>query len=572
MQAPPITAYNSLFEVGSIAHVAQLRGAFQPDDIGYTFVDDAVENPVSLTYRELDQRARQVAAVLRQQLAPSDRVLLVFPAGLEFVCAFFGCLYAELVAVPVYPALSKTQLPRLAAIARDSGAKLALSCAASKPAAIAEFPELAALRWLDSAEIAQTEVERPDTNTLIADSSLAMLQYTSGSTGAPKGVMITHGSLLRNCALIQHWLKLDATQPGVTWLPPYHDMGLIGCILEPMFAGFHAVMLSPWTFARKPSTWLHAISRYRAAVSGAPNFAYELCARTVSEEEKRTLDLSAWTAAFCGAEAISAGTLARFADAFAACGFSREAFAPCYGLAEATLAVTGRVGSAATSGHAFDSAALAEGRAVSAANGASGSCLLVSCGKPLDGTSVVIVNAETHALEPEGVVGEVWVDSPSAALGYWEKTALSRETFGLELEARARRYLRTGDVGFIWGSELYIAGRSKDLIIIRGKKFSPVDVENVVEASHASIRPSSAIAFGFRREDEECLVVVARVSAADARAKSEEITVAIRAAVSKSMSLQVASVCLVTSDKIGRTSSGKARRFAWRAAFEKGAL
>ena len=382
----------------------------------------------SITYGELDERARALGARLQSEGAAGERVLLLYPPGLDYVVAFFGCLYAGAVAVPAYPPQSARNLSRLQAVASDARAAYALTTAdicSRLEGGAADTAGLSGLRWLvtDGAE----EAGRADDwrEPPVTPETLAFLQYTSGSTGDPKGVMVSHGNVLHNSALIARGFGYTPSTECVTWLPLYHDMGLIGGVLQPLYGGFTNTLLSPLSFVRNPYGWLKAISTYKADLSGAPNFAYDLCARRVADGQRATLDLSGWEVAFVGAEPIRPATLERFAAAFAPCGFRRKAFLPCYGLAEATLIVSCGARGAGPSAHTADRSALEQHRVLDT-DGEAVASLFSSCGRPLPPQEVVLVNPETRTLCRPDEVGEVWVSGPSVARGYWgrpEETA-----------------------------------------------------------------------------------------------------------------------------------------------------
>ncbi|HSP80803.1 MAG TPA: fatty acyl-AMP ligase, partial [Myxococcaceae bacterium] len=383
----------------------------------YTFLDDAGEEEGAWSYGELELRARRIARAL-EGLGAGERVVLLYPPGLEYIAGFFGCLYAGLIAVPAYPPdpsrLERT-LPRLRAIIQDARATAVLTT--SFIASMGEFlfeqaPDLAALRWVATDELpegSEAGWREPE----VGPDSLAFLQYTSGSTGSPKGVMLSHRNLLHNLELIAHAFRANEQSVGVIWLPPYHDMGLIGGILEPLYVGFHTVLMSPLTFLKRPLRWLQAISRYRGTISGGPDFAFELCTRRISEEERQGLELGSWEVAFCGAEPIRARTMERFVEAFGPRGFRREKLYTCYGLAEGTLIVTGGEQGQAPLVRTVDGAALQRGRGELVSAEQPGSRTVVGCGRTLADQEVLIVHPEARTRCPEGEVGEIWVSGPS---------------------------------------------------------------------------------------------------------------------------------------------------------------
>ncbi|HEY6321946.1 MAG TPA: fatty acyl-AMP ligase [Thermoanaerobaculia bacterium] len=580
----------------SLVELGRARAATLGDQPLYTFLPErGGEDVAQLSYAGLDLRARAIAAALQRLGASGQRALLLYPPGLEFVAAFFGCLYAGVVAVPAYPPRSARTLPRLLEIARDARPAVALTTtelAAMIGGMAAQVPDLSALRLLATNAVPLDEAETW-TDPGASGSTMAFLQYTSGSTAAPKGVMVTHGNLLHNEETIRQAFGQTAASVIVGWLPLYHDMGLIGNVMQPLYLGARCVLMSPIAFLQSPKRWLAAISRYRATTSGGPNFAYDLCARKISPADRTDLDLSSWDTAFNGAEPVRAETMVRFAEAFGGCGFQANAFFPCYGLAEATLFVTGGAGPGEVRGvprvAAFDRALLeaGEARPLPAADPASST--LVSCGCAWPGQELAIVDPATLTPCAGGAIGEVWLRGPSVAQGYWQRPVETAETFDGRLakddpggsragaEASPAPFLRTGDLGFLDGGELFIAGRLKDLIIIRGRNLYPQDIELTVERSHPALRPGCGAAFSIELGQEERLVVVhehertPNDSPLDPESV-EAIAEAVRRAVAEQHEAQVQQVVLLRAGTIPKTSSGKIQRRACRAALLGGRL
>jgi acyl-CoA synthetase (AMP-forming)/AMP-acid ligase II len=544
------------------------RALQQPDQLAYTFLLDGEASELHSTYLQLRRRARAIAAALRLAAAKGERALLLYPPGLDFIEGFFGCLYAGVVAVPAYPPdpakLNRT-LPRLQAVIADAQATLVLttsSILAMAKLIFAEAQDLKALHWLATDMVVNRVDEDWQPEPATTD-DLAFLQYTSGSTGHPRGVMLTHANLLHNASLIFDVFEHTKTDSYVSWLPMFHDMGFMVGVLQPLYAGIRAVVMSPASFLQRPARWLEAISRYRATTSGGPNFAYDLCVRKITAEDAAALDLSSWSVAFNGAEPVRAETLDRFASRFGPCGFRRAALYPCYGLAEATLIVTGgRKKSLPIIKRVPHEKAEVETK----------SKLVVGCGRELMGERVIIVDpASLTELKP-GQVGEIWVSGPSVARGYWNRPAETRETFNAYLfETREGPFLRTEDLGFIEDGELYITGRIKDLIIIRGLNHYPQDIEWTVERCHAALRPGCGAAFTVEVDSEERLAIVQEI---DTRAEADldQVIAAIREAVAAEHELQVYAVTLIKPGQIPKTSSGKIQRRASRRKFLEGAF
>ncbi|MEW5926854.1 MAG: non-ribosomal peptide synthase/polyketide synthase [Gemmatimonadota bacterium] len=558
----------------SLVDLLRLRADEDPARCAYTFLLNGEIEEGHATYGELDLRARAVAARLQALGARGERALLLYPPGLEYVAALFGCFYAGVVAVPAYPPRRNKPDPRLRGIVADCAPTLALTTRELLGEAerlCAHTPELGGLRWLATEDVAADEAEGW-TDPRAAGDTLAFLQYTSGSTAAPKGVMVSHGNLLHNSALIERLAGYTPQTRSVIWLPPYHDMGLIGGILQPLFTGYWAALFSPVAFIQRPARWLEAVSRYGATSSGGPNFAYDLCVRAVRPEEREALDLSRWEVAFNGAEPVRAETLRAFSEAFAPCGFRARAFYPCYGLAEATLMVTGSRPAEPPAERAVDPEALGEGRVREVPDGR---YRLVGSGRSAPSQRVLIVDPATLRECAPDRVGEVWVSGPSVARGYWGRAEETAETFGaLEAGTGEGPFLRTGDLGFLDGDgELFVTGRLKDLIVVRGRNHYPQDIEQTAIRSHEGLRAGLGAAFGVDRGGEERLVVVQEVSRrAAAGLDVEEVAEAIRRAVAAEHGVQVHAVAVVRPGGVPRTSSGKVQRRACRALFLAGEL
>ena len=558
-------APSSSFDSASLLELSRRRAESQPEELAYTFLADGETGEERLTYAGLDARARAIGGLLQELGARGERVLLLYPPGLDYVTAFVGCVYAGAIAVPAYPPdpmrLGRT-LPRLEALISDARARFALTNEFIRSMAdgLAEqFPGLAGLKWV-ATDAVPADAASAWKDPGLTRESLAFLQYTSGSTGTPRGVMLSHGNLLHNSTAIQRGFESSAGSVGVIWLPPYHDMGLIGGVLQPLFAGFPVVLLSPLDFLKRPARWLEAISRHRGTISGGPNFAYDLCVRKTTPEQRAALDLSSWSVAFNGAEPVRAETLERFAEAFAVSGFRREAFYPCYGLAEGTLIVTG--------GRKSEPPVVRDWQQ----EGARGVRQLVGCGAGVLDQELLIADPETLAPVPEGQLGEIWVRGGSVAQGYWDRPEQSEQTF------RARRsdtgegpWLRTGDLGFLSGGELFVAGRIKDLIIIRGRNLYPQDLEQTAEASHPALRPGCSAAFSLELDGQEQLVLVHEVDRAKLPEPAEAVE-AIRRTVAEQHEVAPGRVVLVPAGHIPKTSSGKIQRSTCRAMYLAGEL
>ena len=568
------------FEATTLVDLLYRRALQQPENRAYTFLIDGEVEGAHLTYGELDLRARAIATVLQQRVERGSRAMLVYPGDLEFIVAYFGCLYAGVIAVPTYPPQTRTKrsLAKLRSIMDDVQPSVVLttsSLSSMVESLFAQAQELQGIPLITTDDIAN-DLAEAWRDPAVDSNTLAFLQYTSGSTGLPKGVMLTHGNLLHNLTLIHNYFGIASGDRGATWLPPYHDMGLIGMILGTVFVGVESTIMSPVAFLQRPIRWLQAISNTRATISGGPNFAYDLCVRKITAEQKATLDLSSWTIAVNGAEPVRPETLERFVEAFAPCGFRREAFYPCYGLAEASLIVAGGQCDAPPIIKTFQAAPLAQNRVVPVPVGAEASYeneglrRLVGSGQAPVGQKIVIVDPESLTPCQPDQVGEIWVSGPSIAQGYWQKPAETERTFRAYLPNSAEGpFMRTGDLGFLQDGELFVTGRLKDLIIIRGRNHYPHDIELTVEQAHPALRSGCGVAFSVDEAGEERLVIVYEVERQYRNLNVDEVVGSIRQAVAEHHELQVYAVVLIKMSSILKTSSGKLQRRATREAFLK---
>ena len=540
------------------------------------FLGDQEGDETCVTYAELDQRARAIAAELQAAGGLGQRALVLHPPGLEYIVALLGCFYAGVVAVPAYPPRMNRSVNRLRDIALDAEARFGLTTAAALDRFDRQEPsncDLAALHWIATDKCSPELATQWMPHTPRTD-DIALLQYTSGSTSAPKGVVLSHGNFLHNISGLAALRGANTDDHFVSWLPPYHDMGLVGATLLPLCSGTTATLLSPTTFLQRPYRWLAAISRYGGTISGGPNFAFDLCCRRISEAQRATLDLRRWRVAFSGAERVRAGTLERFAEMFASCGFRPAAFAPCYGLAEATLAVSFTPVDELPALARLDEHELGKGCAVDSKPGEK-TRALVGCGKPLPDCDLRVVDPQTRQLLPDNSVGELWVRTPSVALGYWRKPELSAAVFGAQLagcdESAATVYLRTGDLGFMRDGMVFIAGRIKDLIVLRGVNHYPEDIEAAIESCHPRLRPGCGVAFSADLDGDERLVIVHEVDSLR-ELMPAPLLEAIRNTVSEQLQLQVYDVVLVEPGSVPKTSSGKLQRSLCRELYQSDRL
>ncbi|BCL83201.1 non-ribosomal peptide synthetase [Ktedonobacteria bacterium brp13] len=544
------------------------RASHHPDKNVYTFLLDGETREVSFSYAELDYQARTVAAYLQEHVEPGARVLLLYPPGLEYIAAIFGCWYAGVVAVPVYPPRLNQNLTRIEAIIQDADAHAALTTSAILSGLQRKFTEdslLQQLHWLVLEQKSEGLAERWH-EYFPARDALALLQYTSGSTGSPKGVMVTHDNLIQNAVVTQKGMSFDSNIHCVGWLPAYHDMGLMGIILEPLFMGGSSVLMAPASFLQQPLRWLQAISRFKANTSGGPNFAFDLCVRKATPEVIATLDLSSWDVAFTGSEPIHAETLERFYQTFAPCGLRRETFYPCYGMAEATLLISGGSKQEPPIVRNFVQASLEQNypRLVSE-HDEEESHQLVSCGRPQPEQRILIVDPVSHVECAPHQVGEIWVVSPNITQGYWRRPQETQEAFQAYLkDSNEGPFLRTGDLGFLFDGELFVTGRLKDMIIIRGQNYYPQDIESAAELSHRALRQNCSAAFSLSVEGDERVILVMEIERTFLHHDPQELFSAIRQAVLEACNVHVYAMVLLKPASMLKTSSGKIQRRACR--------
>lgn len=564
-------------EPSNIIDVLRARAADTPDRVVFSFLRDGVNVSESVTFGDLDRRARETAAWLQARFPPGTRALLLHPPGIDFIVAFFGCAYAGMIAIPAYPPRGREIDPRLRAMAADAGAAAAFTTPDVWPKVSALIRDAEgfgdiqcatsddmvgdAAAWRDLGPTADTPVH---------------LQYTSGSTSTPKGVIVTHGNLMANLRDMDLGWRHEADSVIVSWLPHFHDMGLVYGVLEPVFAGLPCYLMPPVAFMQKPARWLQALSTFKGTHTAAPNFAYDLCARKIKPADVAGIDLSRWAVAVNGAEPIRAATLERFTDAFGGVGFRPLTFCPGYGLAEATLKVTATPRDEAPIVLAIEGAALDRGRVVVTPPGReddTGLRTLVSSGVTAIDTDVAIVDPETKRRCGEDTVGEVWVAGSIVAAGYWNRATETTETFEARVDGEGNvPFLRTGDLGFLHDGRLYICGRLKDLIIIRGQNHYPQDIEQTVERLGAPLRSHGCAAFSVDIDGEERLIIAQEIEREARGAGLEDVVGRIRQAVAEGHEVQVHDTVLLTEGALPRTSSGKIQRHACREQYRQGTL
>lgn len=543
----------------TIIDILQQRACLTPNAVAYRFVQGAALAASELSYGELWLLVQRLAVSLQERRLQERQVLLVCKSQRNFIISFFACLAAGIVAVPTALPRRKALIGRLQLLLEDAGAAAILSDANEvqdlAQAASLAFIDLQA--WIDSAEASAQGNVRLLELTPLQSEAIAFLQYTSGSTGDPKGVVVTHANLMANSAAIQQAMRISDASAVFTALPLFHDMGLVGGVIQPMFAGCTGHCMTPAEFVQYPERWLQSIAKFNITVSGGPNFMYELAARSIEAGQVDGCDLSRWELAFCGAEPIRADTVKAFSARFAGIGFKAEAFYPCYGMAESTLFITGQAAGQALAVHEH-----AGGRAV-------------GCGKVFCDTEVLIVDPEACRPLPAGQVGEIWVRGSSVAAGYWQRPGLSAATFRAQLAGDAGgSYLRTGDLGFLLGEELFITARLKDVIVMYGKKYAPQDIESEAEAAHPGLCQQGSAAFSVARDGGDAIVLVCEMRRSWLRRSDEWPLIgrAVRAAVSAAYALTIDDVVLIKPTTLPRTSSGKVRRAQCRNDYLLGAL
>ena len=547
--------------------------AKQPDKTAYVFLAERGGEEASLTFSELDQRVSVAAGQIARQTEAGDRALLLFHAGLDFVMAFLGCLRAGVIAVPMMVPRRASSRDSSAAILADCAPRLVITNVAlclSRPDVIENLGSAFEFLMLDAADVLEQPVSPTHPR-----SEIGFLQYTSGSTSAPKGVMVTHRNLIENLEMIRRAFGNTQASTYVSWVPLYHDMGLILNALETLYVGSTCVLMSPAAFMQQPIAWLRAIHQYRAEVAGAPNFAFDLCAGRIRDEQLAEIDLSCWRVAFNGAEPVRADSLTRFAAKFAGYGFDAKAFYPCYGLAEATLLVSG-----GRRGHGPIIRSVArdalQRHQIAQSHNEADRHILIGCGRQLVGESIAIVDPECYKALAAAHIGEIWVSGANVAKGYWRNAVATKATFAATLSGESEgAWLRTGDLGFVdEDGELFVTGRIKDLIIIRGINHYPQDIENTVQNSHPALRRNCGAAFAaLNRDQNEMLVVVQEVERTSRHhIDADDVAGAIREAVANEHEIAVGEIVLARPGAVPKTTSGKIQRSLTRALWQQGQL
>lgn len=550
-----------MHSAGTLVDLLRRHASAFSDRRVYTFLADGESESGTLTYSQLDAAASAAAAVLLESAAPGDRAILLYPVGLEYIIGLFGCLYAGIIAVPAYPwKTDRRSGARIRTMIEDCRPRLVLTSERLRDSAAAAIGELAcdpAPPLVIATDQAPASHRAAVLQPVITPDVLALLQYTSASVADAKGVRITHANLMANQKMIREAMSHDEESHFVSWLPPYHDMGLVGNLLQPLYLGSSCVFMPPSAFIQKPVRWLAAISKFGARTSGAPTFAYDLCVKRISPEQHPEVDLSRWTVAYCGAEAVDATVFERFCSRFAASGFRREAFYPCYGLAEATLMVSGSNAHEAPSVIEVD-VGLAE-RGVLRERAGRGR-RLVGCGAPPSGSEIRIVNPESCQALHDGEIGEIWVAGAHVADGYWARPDATQEMFHATLGGGSTGYLRTGDLGAVLEGQIYIAGRIKEIIIHHGRNLCPTDIEAVVVSSLGEAVNACA-AFALPGEGTEQVGIVVEVARRGFDSGAvDRLGEVVAWELYRAFEIVPARLVFVRTGTVPRTSSGKKQR------------
>jgi acyl-CoA synthetase (AMP-forming)/AMP-acid ligase II len=564
----------------TIPEIIQARAILTPERIAYIYLKDGEEDKDVITYKELDKSARIIAQRLLEINAKGERALMLYHPGTDFIKALYGCFYAGVIAVPAYAPRKNRSLDRIKTLVVDSGATIVLCVTEIHnlfERSFSDFEELKSMQWVPTDQCLTTEPEMIEL-ALPLPTDIALLQYTSGSTGLPKGVMVTHQNIIRNLEFIRQCFSLRPESVSVSWLPSFHDMGLIDGVIGPCYNGFTGVLMPPVAFIQKPVRWLKAIMKYKGTHGGAPNFAYDLCVEGVQFEERQNLNLSSMETLYCGAEPIRKDTIDRFIKTYSEYGFRANAMFPCYGMAETTLIIAGPEALRGPVYLNVSASALEMNKIVPVIENEHDSRFLAGVGYNWIDTDVKIVNPDTLELTKQDEVGEIWISGSIVTAGYWNKEEVTLNTFHARIKDNSgneghRNYLRTGDLGFFHNGELYITGRLKDMVILQGKNLYPQDIEFIVEKSHPAMRANASAAFSIEKDNTEKLVIVAEVERSWIRdLNTEEVCDAIRNNIAEEFEQEVYAIQLLRTASILKTSSGKIQRKACQKAFLSGTL
>jgi acyl-CoA synthetase (AMP-forming)/AMP-acid ligase II len=540
-----------------------------PERPAFRFLGDGTKESAVWSYGDLSNRTNAIAALLASHAKPGDRALLLYPPGLDFIAAFLGCLRAGVVAVPLYAPHPRRPDERLTTVAQDCAPKLVLSDAAT----------LIRIAQALDREPALDGVSRLATDALTASHSvgfqprsnqLAFIQYSSGSTSAPNGICITHANLMTNEAMIQDAMRIGQDSVVISWLPTHHDMGLIGDTLQPIFSGCVGVKMPAAAFLQHPRRWLDAVTKYRGTITGGPNFAFDLCVQRISDEERRSLDLGSLRVAYCGSEPVRPRTLQAFADAFSVASFNAKSFFPCYGLAEATLFASGGPAGDGFIEHPVSAKNL-QRNIISTPESSEDTQILAASGQLAKSSEFAIVDPLTRQLQKPSDIGEIWLRGPHIAAEYWNKPELTKQRLRAFDEHGRGPFLATGDLGYVENGQVYVTGRIKDLIIIRGRNHYPQDIEQTASRAHPLLMGHNGAAFSVEEDGTETIVIVHEIARSAREVDFEEARKAATSAVSETHGVQ-AQVRIVKWGSVPKTSSGKVRRAACKELYLRNAL
>lgn len=571
---------NKKTKIGTFVEVLEKKAFISPKKVAFTYLNKGGIKE-TITYEELINEVKQMAGFMQQNNYTGKRALIMYPSSIMYIKVFLACMFANVVAIPVYPPTLSKNMDRIKNIMTDSKASLIFTSKSLNTRLNNRLTDGNNKKQNDFQWICLEDITLPSVSAWsfpnIHNETVAFLQYTSGSTSEPKGVMVTHNNIVCNEEMIKNSFETTKNSVILGWLPMYHDMGLIGNVLHPLYLGATGILMDPMDFLQKPFRWLKAISDYQVDVSGGPNFAYELCLKKITDEELHSLNLTSWEVAFNGAEPISSDTIENFQRRFAICGFKENRFYPCYGLAEATLFVSGGKRHEKPIIKNFDSEELKQNRAIEVNDNKINSTSIVSCGIASVNQTVIVVDPKTKKIRPDGIVGEIWVKGDNVASGYLNDH--TPEVFTGSVDGVDGFFLKTGDLGFIQQANLYVTGRNKDLIVIRGKNYYPQDIERLIE-KYSCIRDGCSAAFSVTHQHEEKLVIVAeleriyrpRVGKQHESFQPKDFFSSFRKRIMEELGVQPFAIKLIKTGSILKTSSGKIRRGDCKQAYETGQL
>jgi acyl-CoA synthetase (AMP-forming)/AMP-acid ligase II/acyl carrier protein len=553
--AKPTTAFSQLTEL------LDYRASVNKDDLAFVVLDQDGIEIEKINYGDLIRLSKSIAAGLQGKTKQGDSCLLLSAPGLDFITALFGCIYAGLVAIPAYPPKKNKKNDRLWSVIEDANPACILLSQEIENMLVANPDAFEKMIGIPRMIIDRKSADHSDQYKYpaLSDNDTILLQYTSGTTGNPLGTMINHAGIMHNSEVIKIAFGHDAKLTGVNWLPPYHDMGLIGTIFQPLYVGGKNIIITPFDFLRNPVIWLNAITKYKGTTAGCPNFALDLLVEKISPEQKTDIDLSSLKVLFCGSEPIRSTTLKNFTQAFEACGFTEDMFLPCYGLAENTLMVTGIHHSEKPEYLLADRQSLENTNKVVISSDADTALSFVSCGYPWLDDQVLIVDPEKCIASGEDTIGEIWTRSGSVCQGYWNQADKNEEIFNAGINgSKEGPFMKTGDLGFLHNGQLYIAGRIKDMIIIRGMNHFPCDIENTVEHSHPALQAHGCAAFSSEIDNHERLIIIQEIKRTAIRElNGKEVIEAIRSAISAEHEIPVFAIELISPGRMCKTTSGK---------------